>query len=399
MSNEIILRQENVELVMRQAPQAFRENKLSHDNCLNACQALLDTIEGEGMSDELDQKADVFIRKSRNTVKKMYEKRNAVTKLFDEIRTVFTTMENDIDPSKAGSVPARLQTMRNDYAKKKREEAERKRLEEEARIRRENAVKAYRQQVEADYLDSFNRYINGTLNRINALNQSVTLDNYTQVEQSLRAFPLSLPDEFLKGLHSSVLIPAGLDTQEAEAICRDIWHTLESRFREQYNFEIADNVADSLAMLPSKKRELEAIAQSSAEEAARRAEELKRRDAEEAARREQERIRREAEERQRQQVQKQQAEMAGLFEQAKVATPTYQPKLTVKKKIVITSPLGFLDIINLWWSTEGCNLSVDELAKKFKTQVTHCEKLANDKASPRFIQSDYIRYEDDIKAK
>ena len=159
------------------------------------------------------------------------------------------------------------------------------------------------------------------------------------------------------------------------------------------------NVESVLTLLPSKRKELEAIAKSSAEEAARRAEELKRREAEEAARREQERIRREQEERERQQVQKQQAEMAGLFEQAKAAAPAYQPKTQVKKRIVVNDPRGFLDILNLWWTTEGVTLSVEELAKKFKSQLTLCERLANDKQDPRFIQSAYITYEDEVKAK
>ena len=116
MSNELILREDNIRLVMSQAPQAWRDNQQSHDRCLASCQTLLDTIEAEGMNDELDQKADTYIRKSRNTVKKMNEQRSAVTKLFDEIRTVFTTLENEVDPTKKGSIPYQLQDYRNAYA-------------------------------------------------------------------------------------------------------------------------------------------------------------------------------------------------------------------------------------------------------------------------------------------
>ena len=71
----------------------------------------------------------------------------------------------------------------------------------------------------------------------------------------------------------------------------------------------------------------------------------------------------------------------------------------MKKRIVVNDPRGFLDILNLWWTTEGVTLSVEELAKKFKTQLTLCERLANDKQDPRFIQSAYITYEDEVKAK
>ena len=53
MSNELILREDNIRLVMSQAPQAWRDNQQSHDRCLASCQTLLDTIEAEGMNDAL----------------------------------------------------------------------------------------------------------------------------------------------------------------------------------------------------------------------------------------------------------------------------------------------------------------------------------------------------------
>ena len=399
MSNELILREDNIRLVMSQAPQAWRDNQQSHDRCLASCQTLLDTIEAEGMNDELDQKADTYIRKSRNTVKKMNEQRSAVTKLFDEIRTVFTTLENEVDPTKKGSIPYQLQDYRNAYAARKQREAEERRRAEEQRQRRELARASYLRDVEADYRQTFNRHLTQRYNELAALNQEITLQNFEEQERKIRAIPLDLPDDYASALYSGVRIPAEMDSTEAAGIRRQVLEGLMAQFREQYNFEMQSNVESVLTLLPSKRKELEAIAKSSAEEAARRAEELKRREAEEAARREQERIRREQEERERQQVQKQQAEMAGLFEQAKAAASAYQPKTQVKKRIVVNDPRGFLDILNLWWTTEGVTLSVEELTKKFKSQLTLCERLANDKQDPRFIQSDYITYEDEVKAK
>ena len=399
MSNELILREDNIRLVVQQAPQAWRDNQQSHDRCLASCQALLDTIEAEGMNDELDQKADTYIRKSRNTVKKMNEQRSAVTKLFDEIRTVFTTLENDVDPAKKGSVPFRLQEQRNAYAAQKQREAEERRRAEQERQRRELARASYLRDVEADYRQTFNGHLNGKYNQLAGLMQGVTLENFDEQAKAIQAFPAELPDDYAALLPSGARISAGLDAAEAKAIRTETLEKLIPQFREQYSFEMSENKAAILALLPGKRQELEAIAHASAEEAAKRAEEMKRREQEEAAKREQERQRREAEEAAKAQVQKQQAEMAGLFEQAKAATPTYQPKTQVRKRIVVTDPRGFLDILNLWWTTEGVALTVDELTKKFKTQLALCERLANDKQDPRFIQSEYITYEDEVKAK
>ena len=399
MSNELILREDNIRLVMQQAPQAWRDNQQSHDRCLASCQTLLDTIEAEGMNDELDQKAETYIRKSRNTVKKMNEQRSAVTKLFDEIRAVFTTLENDVDPAKKGSIPFRLQEQRNAYAAKMQREAEERRRAEQERQRLQLMRDTYRADVEADYRQTFNGHLNLKYNQLAGLMQSITLDNFDQQAKMIQAFPAELPDDYARFLPSGTRIPAGLDSNEAKAIRTEVLDQLIPQFREQYSFEMSENKAAILAMLPGKRQELEAISKASAEEAAKRAEEMKRREAEEAAKREQERQRREQEEAAKAQAQKQQAEMAGLFDQAKAATPAYQPKTQVRKRIVVTDPRGFLDILNLWWTTEGVTLTVDELAKKFKTQLTLCERLANDKQDPRFIESKYIQYEDEVKAK
>lgn len=399
MSTELILREDNIRLVMQQAPQAWRDNRLSHDRCLASCRALLDTIEAEGMNDELDRQADTYLRKSRNTVRKMNEQRSSVTKLFDEIRTLFTTLENDVDPTRKDSIPYRLQEQRNAYAARKQREAEAARQAELQRQHRQLMLDTYRRDVEADYRQTFNAHLNRKYNQLADLMQAVTLDNFDRQAAQIQAFPDSLPDDYEQLLPSGIRIPAGMDVAEATAIRNEVLAGLLPQFREQYNFEIGENKSAILALLPGKRQELEAIARSSAEEAAKRSEEMKRREAEEAARREQERQRREQEERERQQVQKQQAEMAGLFDQAKAAAPAYQPKTQVRKRIVVTDPRGFLDILNLWWTTEGVTLTVDELTKKFKTQLTLCERLANDKQTPRFIQSNYIQYEDEVKAK
>ena len=96
---------------------------------------------------------------------------------------------------------------------------------------------------------------------------------------------------------------------------------------------------------------------------------------------------------------KQQAQLGGLFDQAAASMTAYQPKTTVKKRIVIDNPQGFLAILNMWWMGEGCTLTVEELTKKFKPMITYCEKMANDKTDPQFIENAFVRYEDEVKAK
>ena len=108
-----IIKQENIQTIVSAAPQSYQDNKLSRDNCTRAGQVLLETIQAQGMTDELDQQAAVFIEKARKTVRKMNERRSPVTKLFDDIRREFTVMENAIDPTKVDTIPFKLQQLRN----------------------------------------------------------------------------------------------------------------------------------------------------------------------------------------------------------------------------------------------------------------------------------------------
>lgn len=387
-------------MIVKNAPQSYNENQISHDRCIETGKKLLADIQAAGgMNDELDQRAAEFINRARNTVKKMNDKRSPVTKLFDEIRTVFTSMENDVDPTKAESVPGKLQKIRNDYAAKKRAEAEARRRAEALRQQAEAAKNRYRLAVEEDYQQSFNRMLNASFNELTTLNNNITLENFSQQEKAIRNFSVTLSEDKITLLPSGAMIPAELSANDSLGIRREVMTKLLPKFREQYRFDIGENRDNILFMLPSKKKELEAISQASAEEARRREEEMKLREAEETRKREEERLRKEEEERNRLKVQQQQNEMTELFSQAAVSTPSYQPKSQVKKKIVIKNSLGFLDVINLWWTTEGCKLTVDELSKKFKSQITLCEKLANDKSNPHYIQSKHISYEDEVKAK
>ncbi len=396
-----VVQQENIQLIVSQAPVAFKENQISHDRCIEFGQRLLQKIEASGMTDELDQEAATFIDRARKTVVKMNEKRSPVTKIFDVVRSAYTSMENEVDPSKPSTIPNRLQALRNEYAAKKRAEAEAKRREEERRMRIESAKKKYRSDVEMEFKQSFNRYLNNQYNELNRLNSSVTLENFSIVLNQIRTFPVELTEEALTGtiFRSNVVRPVEVEAATLTSIVNDVAYQLKSQFCEQYKFEMESNRDNILELLPSKKMELEAIQKSGEEEAARRKYEMQKREAEEAKRREEERIRKEQEEKQRMELKEKQAQACSLFDSSIASVAAYQPKTQVKKKVVVTDPRGFLDIINLWWVEEGAGMSVDELAKKLKFMVTTAEKAANDKKEPRTIESQYVIYEDEVKAK
>ena len=397
-NNELaIIKPENIQTIVQAAPQSYNDNKNSHDRCIEFGMNILNAVRTQGMNDDLDRQAASFIDKARRTVKAMNERRSPVTKLFDEVRSAFTTMENEIDPSKPGTVAYDLQQFRNQYAAQKRAEEERRLREEMERRQAEEAARKFRMDVEDDFKRKFQDFLNTAINQITQIDNAVTLENYDNSLAELHKIKAEaykgLSAQWMGSLHTSLRIPLGVKAAEIE---NELKHTLYRQFSEQYVAEVGDTVNYTIDRLPSKRANLEKIAKANAEEAARIKEEMESVQRAEAQRMEQERAEREAEEKRKAELERKTAEMTSLFD-SQAAASTYHPKTKVTKKINLLNPEGIMPVISLWWSKEGCNLSVDELVKMFKKQIAFCEKLAN--KDEIFIQNESVEYVDEVKAK
>ena len=397
-NNELaIMRPENMKEIMMAAPQSYELNRQSRDNCVNFGQNILHTIQQQGMNDDLDRQAATFIEKARRTVKAMNERRSPVTKLFDQVRTAFTVIENEIDPAKSGTIGYRLQQLRNQYAAKKRAEEEKRQREEMARRQAEEAARKFRMDVEDDFKRKFQDYVNTTLNQITQIDNDVTLENYDVSLLALRNIKAEadkgLSAEWMGGLHTSLRIPLGVKVADVE---NELKHMLYKQFNDRYVAEVGDTINYTIDRLPSKKANLERMAKANAEEAARIKAEMEARQKAEAERMEKERAAREAEEKRKAEMERGAAEISSLFN-AQATMAGYQAKTKVTKKINLLNPEGIMPVIALWWSKEGCTLSVEELSKMFKKQITFCEKLAN--KEDIFVNDESVEYVDEVKAK
>lgn len=400
MANDLALvTAENVSAIASNAPQALRENKTSHDRCLEFGQKLLDKVRAEGMSDDLDKEVALFIERAKKTVKKMNDSRSPITKLFDEVRNVFTSMENEVNVSKSGTVPYLLQEERNRYAAKKAAEEAERRAAEERRQLAEQAKTKYRSDLIEDYKRQFNIYVNHALNSLTTLNSSLNLQNWDAVTQQIKDVNLVLDSAWIQGVVPAVVVSPYLPREDAQSIKSSVISELVPKFTEQYRWEVEELRDTLVSHFASKQRELQAAAQASEEEAKRIQTEIQAREAAEAARRAEERRAQEEAEAKQRAVAGQIAEIGGLFDNASASMPTYQPKTVVKKKINPLNVEAFPEIIGMWWNQVGCKMSIEELSKQFKTMITFCEKRANDKANPEFLRSEHIEYVDDIKAK
>lgn len=400
MENEVsIINQQSVQEIVSSAPLAYAQSKKSHDACISFGQSILDDYHRAGaMNDELDKRMSDYIVRAKKTVNRINGLRSPITKIFDEFRSVFTKLENEVDPGKTGSIPNKMQQLRNQYAAQKLAEEEARRREEEQKKLLENARKQFRIDAEAEYKRFYDYLVNRSINELNEISRSVTLENYADSTKRILNFNCELSDNWHETLRFSAPVPLNLPMTEANTIRQDAIAVLGPQFRQQYRFELESNRDDIIARLPSKKKELEKIAKADAEEAERRKQALAAKEAQEAARKEEERRKQAEEERAKMEMAKKSAEMDGLFGQAEAAEPVYAPKTSAKKKIRALNAEAFPEILGLWWSKYGKTLSVEELSKIFKSQVTFCEKLANGPESVT-IESEHIEYVDEVKAK
>ena len=397
MSQElVIVKQENIQTIVSAAPQSYQDNKISREKCIEAGQAILAAIQAQGMTDELDQQAAQFIEKARKTVKKMNERRSPVTKLFDDIRKEFTAMENAIDPLKADTIPYQLQQFRNQFAAKKRAEEEERRRREYERQQAEQARARMKQDIEEDFKAQFQQLVNKVCNDLSAIDSAVTLANYEASFKQIKEFSSALPADFLYNLHTFIRIPTGVSVEELRKVEIETKERLGKQFSEQYDFEVDSTKQYIIDRLPSKKANLERMAQASAEEAARIKAEMEARQRKEAEEQEAERRRKEEEEKHKAEMTRQQSEMESLFGQQAVVSSGYQPKVKVAQKINLLNPDGIMAVLSMWWLNEGRTLSVEELSKMFKKQITFCEKLAKEGT---FIADESVEYVEDVKAK
>lgn len=398
MKELAIIKQENIAQIVQGAPQSYNDNEASHDKCVEAGNKILALIEQNGgtLNEELDDMASKFIVKARNTVRKMNERRSPVTKLFDEVRTAFTSMENDIDPTKTNSISYKLQQLRNGYAAMKREAEEKRLKEEQARQQARQERERYAIDVEDDLRRQLDCELTKNLNILNDTDNTINLVNFEKSEEHIRQYPTQLSEEWLSSVRSMVRIPTTMSSEDARTIESEIFNSMKNTFCEKYDREMSEVKAYILDRLPSKRANLEKIAKSDEEEAARLKAEMEKKELQESQRIEQERLKREVEERQAQEAKKKAAEMGNLFAEQSVLSAS-QSKAKVTKKIKLLNVEGILPIITMWWGKEGCTMTTEEIAKMFKKQITFCEKLANKEDT--IIQDESIEYVEEVKAR
>lgn len=398
MSTELIKIEEFTSL-MKSAPDALGKNQKSIANCNSAGQAILDTIQGEGMTDELDAKAAEYLKKVNVTITNMKSRRAPVTQLFDRIRSIFTTDEKAIDPKDKSTIPGKIAAERDRYATLKREEERRKQQEMQRQANIEKEKGTYRLAIEQAINTHVSSYFAEQQKNLSHIWESITLATFELKEKSIRGWSTLYPREHFDTFNQDITTYY-LDAQTKANIKAEILYNKYSALSQQYKFDMEDLRQSFIDRLSSKKQELieeEELRKKDAEAAAKAETERKQREEEERKQRELEIQQKEHELQQKAESSIQSAQMNSLFATAAASVTTRTSKAKVTERIKILHPAGFLEIYQMWWINEGQNLTIEELEKIHKKMISFCEKKANSDDEMK-IKSKYIRYEEEVKA-
>ena len=399
MATELI-KIDEVKSILSSFPDTIGKNSSSVKKCNEAGQALLDTIEGEGMNETIDQAAADYLKKVYVTLKNMDERRKPITQIFDKVRSFFTSQEKEIDPKDSTTIPGKLVVKRNEYAKYKYEEEQRRKKEAEQRARIETEKANYQQTIENSLLSYFNQYLSSKVSELQAIFSNLTHENFDREVIGITVFQTDYPkSHFDKFSADSATYYISQETKKE--IRRNILQGRYEQLAQQYKAKILNVKQDLIDRIPSKRNELAELEQLrlANAEAAAKAEELRKQREIEATSKRMEEIKREEEAaKQEAALKAQQSTIGSLFAGAAASVAPPPTNAKVKEKIVIVNLQGYLEVFQMWWLNEGKALPVEELEKIFKKMITYCEKQANSK-DQKHIESQFIRYEADVKAK
>ena len=412
--------------VLKTGPEILIANQIRKNKAIIVGTNILSAIDANGMSPDLDERSMKYLTNIATAKKEMNESRAGVTQIMDQLKQMFTTVENDLDIKKPGSIPAKIQKHRNEYAKQVAEEQERKRKEAEKDAAKKKEAIELRSSVESKLSKYFNDYLLSVKTKFQNQFNDLRLENFADNAAAIRQYEPTYSrkhfDQFSAGLYSSLHTPDELKAIETEAL-----DGAYEKLNDKYKTEMITTKATIVEQLPSKHAELieqkkladerdrlekEAAAEKDAkqkkiaEENLRIAKERELQLQEEQKRREEEeqiRLKKEAEEfkaKEQQEIDiKAQGEqtMVMFDQEAAIAEATPAPEVRQGFEITVLHPVGFTQLFALWFENEGKNLPIDKIGNtKLDQMKTFCEKFAHKEGF--FIESKFIKYEASFKA-
>lgn len=407
-----------VAVIVDTAPVALQTNSTSVERALSAGQALLDTIQAEGMTPELDARCNSFLVKVKTTIEEMEGRRKPVTQIFDFIKSQFTALENTLSPKNKDSIYVQIQAARDKFATDQREEQRRKEQEAQRKLELDKELIRLKSEVQTQLSSHFNAFLNLRIQVLNSLYNELSLINFDATADQIKLFPVQyMHDQFNAFAPNARTIFASADqlqniiidctkgkygefslefTNRLTTARSEIIDRLASRKSELQEIQRAEEAARAAVAAAKSQKEKQAAEQAAAQAAEMRAL-AERRKAEEETRLRQEEESRSAAAASKIATEAQAATTMSLFDaqQAVASAPETAP-MRESYEIEVLNPLAYMLIASFYFEHEGKTESIAKLEKKtLGSMKKFCESYAlkNDVK----IESAFLKYNEKFK--
>lgn len=394
MENQIIKLDEFKQQIVK-APEILNDNQLRCKRALDAGKFLIEKIEKNGMSNELDKECNDFLVKLRKTYSLVNDNRKPVTQLANQIVKAFTSIENEI--SDKSEIHVKIQKYRDDHAaeelRKKQEaerEAERKLAIEKEKITVQTIIEEGLTNHVYDYIDKIRESLYKIFNE-------ATLPYFETVEKIIKEIHVQYPNEHFNKYKPSVSY-IYMKPDDINIMLTRYSQANFAKLALEYKEAIIKTRDILIDRLPSKKLELEALEKANKEEKERLEKERIKREEEEKQRLADEKKKRDDEAKAQAEMNKQSAIANSLFDNEAKLSAIENPSAQVRKsyEITITNAIGYMNIISFYFEKKGKTESIENLDKmKLSSMKKFCEDWA--KKEGEKIQNPYIIYKETIK--
>lgn len=367
---------------------------------VKGAEELLDTIEGQGMSEEIDAALNAWQVKAKEAIGLMNMRRSPITQIMTRIAKHFTELENKLDPSKSESVYSKVQAQRNAWAKQKAIEAK----EKEAEIlKQQNIAKekvSFKALVETHIRTIYNGKLLTFKQHAVKIYNNLTIQNVAEVKAAINDVKVNYPlDAFNKIEPASAVayyLPAEDQNEIIVAVRDNLYDELSANFRENMEAE-KERLLD---LIPSRVNELKEIAKAGEAKKKELEAEAERRRVADDLRQKQEAAAQEAKDKANIAANIQMETATTLFDTAAQLAQVKEEstgKAREGYKINVLNAAGWGAIFMFYFEKEGQKLDVETFGKKSLNQMkTFCEKHAMKENEQ--ISSDALQYEEVFKA-
>ena len=372
----------------------------------------------------VDERSNKFLVNCSTALKQEMELRAPITQLMDSFKSMFTEAEKELDRTKDGGVPKKVQNNRNAYAKKLDEIKEAKRKAAQLIEDKGKEIVELTAEAEKRLFSKYNEYLLNVKKKLQGAFDGLTLANWDEIVPSIKGYVPALKKDAVEKFEFNLYGRYHTQEEVTEMISKLIADKIPE-FSANYMAELSllrDELIDKLASKNAELLEEKKLADE-AEQLRLKQQQEQNEAKKEALKKQQEKLAEEQkkleddkkirEEKAQQQITAEAAEaeskntekveikaqgestMLMFNKEAVIADTTTGPEIRKSWKITVLHQVGYTQIFTLWFEKIGKDLPVDKLgATKLDSMKTWCEKEAKDKGT--FIEGKFLRYDEDF---